>query len=413
MKRITFALCVTFIALGTVAQGTIQERLKGNPKIDSLVSEVVALGGNVQVSYDFHGRLHKTVSITCQLMNDFHPTPPTGNPQKDAQSHMLDSIRKERCNLSNRIYNAIRSTCKALTDDATESYTWEYHRNGVDSVRYTIALGEYQSGNTLKTWQRDREVLYDGAPEIITFRYDPVPGRSQGENAGNPWMSKGIAFFNYEYTPDSVSKDYKDYVPFNKTAYTALLQPILKQKGIATRQFYVYCDTTYAFKKVKWNDDDDFVIHDKTLIPLQPKSETRGTVYTMHSRELADSVLSQLIQTTWAFLEDNPDICFRFMPHTTYGLRTMNKLFENLDFRRVMGFYHIYLHCIEDQEFNIVVVEGTGDMIVPMEWLILKSWKNGKVVYDKKRMKNMTPKQARNYTSGHRFTQTRQYEPID
>jgi hypothetical protein len=164
---------------------------------------------------------------------------------------------------------------------------------------------------------------------------------------------------------------------------------------------------------VKWNDNDDFVMHHKTLTPLQPKSETKGTVYTMHSRALADSVLSQLIQTTWAFLEDNPGICFRFMPHTTYGLRTMSELFENLDYRRALGFYHIYLHCIDDQEFNIVIVEGTGDMIVPMEWLILKSWKNGKVVYDKKRMKNMTPKQARNSTSGHRFTQTRQYEPID
>jgi hypothetical protein len=43
----------------------------------------------------------------------------------------------------------------------------------------------------------------------------------------------------------------------------------------------------------------------------------------------------------------------------------------------------------------------------------LKSWKNGKVVYDKKRMKNLPPKQARSVTSFSRFTSTRQYEPID
>jgi len=91
----------------------------------------------------------------------------------------------------------------------------------------------------------------------------------------------------------------------------------------------------------------------------------------------------------------------------------MNELFENLDYRRVMGFYHIYLHAMSNNEYNIVFLEGTGDMMIPMEWLILKSWKNGKVVYDKKRMKNLPPKQARSYTSGHRFTQTRQYEPID
>lgn len=39
MKRITFALCAILISLSTMAQGTLQERLKGNPKIDSLVSK--------------------------------------------------------------------------------------------------------------------------------------------------------------------------------------------------------------------------------------------------------------------------------------------------------------------------------------------------------------------------------------
>ena len=51
MKRITFALCIILISLSTMAQGTLQERLKGNPKIDSLVSKVAALGGSGQVSY--------------------------------------------------------------------------------------------------------------------------------------------------------------------------------------------------------------------------------------------------------------------------------------------------------------------------------------------------------------------------
>lgn len=406
MKKIIFTLCATFIALSTMAQGRLQKRLQGNPKIDSLVSEVAALGGGGNVSYYYDGRLHKTVKTSCTLMNDFQPTPPTGNIQRIVQNQKMDSIRKERCEQENRIYNAIRNTCKALIDEAMESYIWEYHRNGVDSIRYTIALGEYHNDDTLKTWQRQRDVQYYGAPEIITFRYDPNP-----VNDGNPGIAKGFGYFRYEYTPDSVGKQMKDLVPFNKEAYTALLQPILKQKGITSRQFYVYRDSTLSFNELKENDD--FVFLENTLTPLQPKSEMRGTVYTMHSKAQAETVLSQLIQTTWAFLEDNPGINFHFNPHTYYGLRTMYELFENLDYRRALGFYHIYLHSIDDQEFNIVIVEGTGDMIVPMEWLILKSWKNGKVVYDKKRMKNMTPKQARNNTSGHRFTQTRQYEPID
>ena len=414
MKRITFALCFTFLSLCTMAQGTRQKRLQGNPKIDSLISEVKALGietlgGTPRVTYYFDGKFHKNVDITCQLMNDYQPTPPTGNPQKDAQNHLVDSVRKERSDRSNRIYDAIRNTCKALTDEATESYTWEYHRNGVDSVRYTIALGEYQGGDTLKTWQHNREVTYHGAPEIITFRCNPWEDKSGGPGAIN-----GFGDFRYEFTPDSVGIEMEDRVPFNKQAYTALIQPIMRQKGITTRQFYIYCDSTYTPKEMKWKDDDDFVIQEMSLTPLQPKSENRGTVYTMQSKELADSVLSQLIQATWEFLNENSNMdFFRFFPHTTYGVTGMNELFWSEDYHRVLNFYHIFLHSDGDKEFNIVVVEGTGDMMIPMEWLIMKSWKNGKIVYDKKRMKNLTPQQARENTARNRFKITKQYEPID
>ena len=409
MKRTVFALCATIIALSTTAQGTIQQRLKGNPKIDSLVSEMEALGRSVRVSYYYDGRLHKTIMIGCGLMKDYQPTPPTGDPKQDLQALKLDSVRQMETLRLKRAYDAMRRTCQQLTDEAKESYSWEYHRGGVDSVRYTVALGEYASGDTMQTYRRNRDVFYYNAPEIITFGYDPWPGSDV-----SPWRLKGYATFRYEYTPDSVSKMPKERSPFDKEAYKRLLQPILKQKGITSRQFNVYCDSTYSLKEMKWNDGDEFIMHEKTITPVQPKSETRGTVYTIRSKAMADSVLEQMIQTTWKFLEDNPGVGFHLNPYAGFGVRTMNELFGNLDYRRVMGFYHIYLHCIGDQEeYNIVFLEGTGDMMVPMEWLIVKSWKNGKVVYDKKRMKNMTPKEARSNTSGHRTTLTRQYDPID
>ena len=73
----------------------------------------------------------------------------------------------------------------------------------------------------------------------------------------------------------------------------------------------------------------------------------------------------------------------------------------------------VYLHSdIENNEFNIVIVEGTGDMMIPAEWLLLKSWKNGKVVYDKK-VKNLTPEQAREKTMDGRSFITSQFVPIE
>ena len=52
-------------------------------------------------------------------------------------------------------------------------------------------------------------------------------------------------------------------------------------------------------------------------------------------------------------------------------------------------------------------------MMVPMEWPILKSWKNGKVTYDKKAAKALTPEDARLRSSSYTEVITHGLEPID
>ena len=394
MKRTVFALCATFIALTIMGQGTIQQRLQGHPKIDSLVSEMETLGRNVRVSYYYDGRLHKTIMIGSGLMKDYQPTPPTGDPKRDSLTHKQDSVRKMETLRLKRAYDTMRRTCQQLTDEAKESYSWEYHRGGVDSVRYTIALGEYVNGDTMQG-------------------YDPWPGSDV-----SPWRLKGYATFRYEYTPDSVSKMPKERTPFDKDAYTRLLQPILKQKGITTRQFYVYHDSTYVIEKKDWNNEE-FVIRSNTISPRQLKSETWGTVYTLGSNAQADTVLSQIKQATWAFLNEHPGMDFSFNPSSEYHSRALENMFHTFDSKRLPSSFYIYVHrspipgSTTDSEHHIVFIESKGDMMVPMEWQILKSWKNGKAVYDKKASKNLTPKQARDNTSASRSTITRGYEPID
>ena len=137
MKRIVFALGLAIVSLGMMAQVTLEKRLQSNQKIDSLISEVYRSEGTPNVTYMYDGKLHKTVYMSCVVMED----------------------------QENKAYEAIRNTCKALTDDAKECYVWEYHRNGVDSVRYAIAIGEYQNGDAMRSYKNQREVYYYNAPE--------------------------------------------------------------------------------------------------------------------------------------------------------------------------------------------------------------------------------------------------------
>ena len=405
MKRIALALCATILSLSTTAQETLLKRLQGNPMIDSLT----IYANYPEVTYSYDGKFHKTVNIRFMLTNDFQPTPPTGDAKKDAQNQKLDSIRQDKINREHQGYEAIRSTCKALTDHAQESYCWEYHRGGVDSVRYAIAIGEYKNGDTLTTYRNERDVYYDCAPELVSFDYDSYP-----YNNKSPWSPKGFGYFRYEYTPDSVSKPRKDIVPFDKEAYTRLIQPILKQEGITTRQFYVYNDSTYTIVR-KSREEDDFVVREQTIEPKQTKSETRGTVYTMHSRTQATAVMEQITRTTLNYLEDNTGFWFTFRPSVSFNDNRNRKLTEFFGSRylsRVPDFYHIYIHYF-GEEFNIMIVEGRGDLMIPAEWAVLKSWKNGKAAYDKRALKNMTPEQAREKTSGFTSVTTSKFEPFD
>ena len=406
MKRIAFALCATIVSLSMTAQVNIEKRLPGNPMIDSLAIYAYNLGSIPEVTYSYDGKFHKTVNIRCMLTNDFQPTPPTGDPKKDAQNQKLDSIRQEKINEEHKVYEAVRNTCKALTDNALESYVWEYHRNGVDSVRYAIAIGEYQNGDTLTTFRSERDVYYYRAPELVSFDYNSYP-----YNNKSPWSPKGFGYFRYEYTPDSVYK--KDFIPFDKEAYTKQILPILKQEGITSRQFYVYHDSTYTIVRKAWKEDD-FVVREQTEVPKQTKSETRGTIYTMHSRAQANAVLEQIKMATLDFLENNSGFWFTVHPWIPFieGDRKLYEFFESEYMSRVPDFYHIYIHCY-GEEFNIIIVEGQGDMMIPAEWAVVKSWKNGKITYDKKALKTQTPQQAREKTLGFSSVSTRQFEPFN
>ena len=410
MKRIVFVLCTACISLGALAQPKSFQGLQGNPKIESLTSVLYNLGAHPQVTYYYDGKLHKTVSVNFARTNDFQSTPLTGDSKRDATNLKLDSLRKIQVLRQDSIYNVLRSTCLSLTDGALESYVWESHRGGVDSVRYAIAIGTYQNGDTLMTYQRQREVFYYNAPELLSFRYDSFPYNDDIRPGGG--SPKGFGSFRYEYTPDSVFRPKKDIKLFNKEGYKQKLLPLLNQKGITSRQFYVYHDSTYTIDNTVDNSKKDFAYRVITVDPKILKSETWGTVYTLHSREQAYSLLAQMQAATWDFLDENPYMRFTFNRFHEFRDRRLSEFFENLDYKRIPEFYRVYLHCY-GEEYNIIIVEGTGNMMIPMEWAIIKSWKNGKVTYDKQAAKAMTPLEARSRTSEFTMTETRSFEPID
>ena len=62
--------------------------------------------------------------------------------------HEYDSINALRRQFFEEVLDSIRTTFALLSKDASESYMYEYHKNGVDTIMYSLAF------------QREKDSLY-------------------------------------------------------------------------------------------------------------------------------------------------------------------------------------------------------------------------------------------------------------
>ena len=196
-----------------------------------------------------------------------------------------------------------------------------------------------------------------------------------------------MGVFEYTETTDSVDgkTEYLD-----REGYTRHIASILKQKGVESRPIYFSHDSTCTVEK----SNDNFVVRVETTLPVQPRSETRGTLYTIHSGELADRVLSQLADATWQYLKEHPNTCYEFNPERKYTHGSLRSFFTSTRETRVYDEFRVLIHCFRDEEFHILMLHTQGDLWIPCEWPVLQSWKNGKATYVRK-AKQLTPQEVK------------------
>ena len=118
---------------------------QANPKLESLYAYLKAKGlvkyytlsnknkEGLRKRYDFNFGLHNEGSA----------------PTKDYMGRLLDAkadsaVRTEWREMREAL-KVVRRTLSELTEDAAESYSYEYHQNGHDTIITTIALKPYEN----------------------------------------------------------------------------------------------------------------------------------------------------------------------------------------------------------------------------------------------------------------------------
>lgn len=293
--------------------------------------------------------------------------------------HRLDSIYAIRQQQIPRALDSIRITFGLLAKEASESYMYEYHKNGTDTLKYALAFGQ---DNKTHFSSRDRTVLFIHGGCVANFRYEKrFNERYQG--------FEEFGAYNHAISiPNSVH----DLCPFDINVFGALIQPFLKQlkklKGAKTYPVY-------------WRHDDGFndetgtgnlvskTIYESGNGDNKHTGLTTGTHYFIPSKyeAEAETLCRHLDSLTHDYVDRHPEQLYRYHFASSFPNGKLKDIIEGPEFFQTPISYN--LSCMRDEDgFHILSITTESELWIPRDWQKLKSWINGKKIF----LKGMKPK---------------------
>ena len=297
--------------------------------------------------------------------------------QRQKVIHSIDSINARREQQMNKALDSIRIAFAALGKYASESYLYEYHKDGTDTIKYSLAFR--QEEDSLYSSRYGNQVYFHNAREVASFDYQK--GYDSNYNRVN-----GYGSYQHVYTiPNGITWD--DLKPFDFAAFEAQIQPVLKtlKKLKGSKTYPVY-----------WRHDEGFednVGNGGLISKVSRQSEygdnkhtglTTGTHYfiPIQYKSEAEAIYHQLDSLTHNYVDNHPEQQYtyyyssRFLPHAN-----ITGIVEGHDIR---GDKDYHLKCMMDEEgYHILVITTKGELWTPKDWQKLKSYINGEKVYRK------------------------------
>ena len=368
MKR----LIITFL----VMVGSLYGNAQINPKIDSLVHYVDSLDGTIMFHYHLldYESVPRCYYRIDHLVHDSHSLSQRYKPTYDSIYNIVHP--KEE-----KVAKAIRNTCQALSKEAEESYMWEYHNEGVDSIKYAIKLGGEDYGVT----KRFPHMRYLDAPNSLRYSYTPNQAQWSFETETASLHTIRHGGFEYEYVQDSILRHPQ---PIDIADFTQHIQSILAREGVEGHSIHIRCDSTLAISNPQVKIQFAPTIYDTPPYG----SEIKGMVYTIYSNALAKSVLHELQNTTFNYILNHPNTTCEFYRYNYFDSNFQNLLRcplpPNETVSKKEHEYNIYYkRDLHDKEKYYIVItdtqgwEGRSYSILPYGWQTMKSWINGKIEY--------------------------------
>lgn len=294
-------------------------------------------------------------------------------------SHRSVELNSNMHTTRDRLLAIIRHNLDSISalPDVEESYHFESHHQGIDTIRYSICL---HSGKGQRKHYNDLQgYFYEDVPgtETVSFRYD-----TKQKSCGRHFQGWGtLVYSRTESVPEGKS------VAFDWEQYMQAVAPILSQKGIAQRTFrwaqdafHGDADKDYAF---------GYTINEGNG-RHNVKGETNGTLYFIPADqlELAQRVQQDLDSATQHYIYNHPQQTYEYNPNARFSPVATDREGRHEQMLRTMNLgegwlQHFVFVCSDVRGYYFLFCDTSGALWVPRESLLLKSFVNGKKVYAK------------------------------
>lgn len=372
MKKLILTLCAILFTAGISAQETLQLRTHSNPKIEGLLKFADSLGIHIQKSsFDAgeHSQHARHISFS------FPTYPLTGDADIDKSRQRLNRMNSDHNAKMKLLTDSIRQTFIALSGNSQESHMWEYHQNGKDSMSYALAIGSFKNQRPIE-FKKQNSILFYAAPEVITFQYHS----DLSKDSGIQHHPIGYAFFTYSHT---LEDNIQPSALFDTKAYWKTLKKIFDKEGVEKQRLRIYKDSTYTYNPTEWEG----VRRNRSSV----KEEVM--IYRMSSTLLANKIIREIVDATWAHLDKQPGVIYRIEETADFNINGLASGpvvdIGTLTTNRQEPYFDISTHTDSFTGDHLIIVrESIGNWrFLPKGWEMLKSWKNGKKVYYKKKLR--------------------------
>ena len=300
----------------------------------------------------------------------------------------IEAANERNRKVFDEIFGAIRHQLDSLMEISEESYHFESHSHGTDTITYSLCLKN--SEDSIRKYKAiDGSMIYPNAVEVVSFRFTGGMKPCGKHN-------RGIGMLGYN---KNVFLPNRQSYYFDKESYLEKITPLLKQKGIKSWNFKWAQSADYDIDS-HWHDEYLSTMKVSRTTPdgrISNEGQLAGTMYFIprEKAEMAEALFTAIDSISLHYTEIHPEQMFKYHFDTKEeviqfgGSSHFRELFEGHTGKSFV-FTHVYFG-ISPQGYYVAVADTENTYCIPKEWHVLKNFVDGKKEY----VKGMKPKREK------------------